>query len=130
MSIAIQYNLTFTFSPPANNFPRIPIINLINSLNPVNHEIASFLEPNGVRYTQDLINEISHLANSTQPISEFMVSSPCGEDYLEFFSNPGRVVFNTGGQDVIVPANDFIQILNEWKAFVASVPTPHWLENR
>jgi hypothetical protein len=88
------------------------------------------LEPNGVRYTQNLINEISHLANSTQPISEFMVSSPCGEDYLEFSSNPGRVVFNTGGQDVIVPVNDFLIILDEWKAFVASVPSPHWLENR
>ena len=60
----------------------------------------------------------------------------CGyHDYesieLRYFPpNPAVIVFNTGGTEVMVSVNDFLQILDEWKAFVASAPTPHWLENR
>jgi hypothetical protein len=132
MTKANQYNLTFVVSPPDQNFPRMPIINLINGINALNHEIASFLEPNGV----DLVNSIKDEINSfnyNNSFSGYYVFGYHDAESVEirnFPPNPPIAVFNTGGVDVIVPLSDFLQILDEWKDFVASVPSPHWLENR
>jgi hypothetical protein len=98
----------------------------------INSEIASFLEPNGV----DLVNSIKDEINSfnyNKSFSGYYVFGYHDAESVEirnFPPNPPIAVFNTGGVDVIVPLSDFLQILGEWKAFVASVPTPHWLENR
>ena len=132
MSKSNQYNLTFVISPPNQNFPRMPIINLINGQNSLNHEIASFLEPNGLRLIQHIKNEINDLDYSI-PIDKYEIFGHHDAEYAEIRNsppNPPVIVFNTGGKEVLVPINDFLQILDEWKAFVESVSTPHCLENR
>jgi hypothetical protein len=132
MTKANQYNLTFVVSPPDQNFPRMPIINLINGINALNHEIASFLEPNGVELVDSIKDEINSF-NYNNSFSGYYVFGYHDAESVEirnFPPNAPIAVFNTGGVDVIVPLSDFLQILDEWKAFVASVPTPHWLQNR
>lgn len=131
MSIANQYNLFFSiYDHSGVNVPTIgtPTINGRS----VNHEIASFLEPNGVRLIQHIKNEINDLDYSI-PIDRYEIFGYHDAEYAEirnFPQNPPIIVFQKGSQEVIVPVNDFLQILEEWKAFVQSVPTPHWLENR
>lgn len=133
MSIANQYNLTFDVSSPDQNFPRIPIVNLINGNNAINHEIASFLEPNGVQGVDSIKFDIISLLDNGEPVPNVNIWGYHDSESIELRYLPPSspvVVFNTGGTEVIVPANDFLQILDEWKTFVTSVPTPHWLENR
>lgn len=51
------------------------------------------------------------------------------DDVLELFSGPPRVVFNTGGGDLVVPLQDFLDILAEWKHYLNSLPFVHTLSN-
>lgn len=43
---------------------------------------------------------------------------------------PAAVIFNKLGTEVFIPVNDFMEILEEWKAFLLTVPKPHWLDRR
>ena len=132
MSIANQYNLIFGVSNMPGFTPRPYIsINLING-RPINHEIASFLEPNGLELIEHIKSEINSF-NYNNPFDGYDVWGYHDAESVEIRNhppNPPFAVFNTGGTEVLVPVNDFLQILDEWKAFVESVPTPHWLENR
>jgi hypothetical protein len=126
-----QYNLNFGFSNfEGINFPEIgtPIINGSSK----NCEIASFLQSNGI----ELIEHIRYEINSFNYNVSFKDHTIWGYHDAESIEvrnlppNPAVVIFNTGGTEVEVPVSDFLQILDEWEAFVNSVPKPHWLENR
>ncbi len=132
MNIASQYYLDFYISNMPGFIPKPSIgVRAING-SVVNQEIASFLEPNGIEFIEHIKNEINSF-DYNLPLDDYDV---WGFNYTESLRircnppNPAVVVFNTGGTEVLVPVNDFLEILEEWKAFVASVPTPHWLENR
>lgn len=99
----------------------------------VNHEIASFLEPNGIQGVDSIKFDIISLLDNGEPVPNVNIWGYHNSESIELRYLPPSsavVVFNTGGIEVIVPVNDFLQILDEWKAFVTSVPTPHCLENR
>jgi len=133
MSIANQYYLDFYVSNMPVFTPKPSIgVRAINGSS-VDRDIASFLEPNGVQSVDSIKFEIISLLDNGEPVPNVNIWGYHTSESIElryFPTSPAVVVFNTGGKDVLVSVNDFLQILDEWKAFVASVPTPHWLENR
>lgn len=133
MSKANQYSLDFYVSNMPGFTPK-PSIGISNvNGNSLNREIASFLEPNGVQGVDSIKFDIISLLDNGKPVPNVNIWGYHDSESIELRYLPPSspvIVFNTGGTEVLVPANDFLQILDEWKAFVASVPTPHWLENR
>jgi hypothetical protein len=132
MSVAKEYNLTFTISE-RNDFMRRPQIGVSNIHgNSLYHEIASFLEPNGLEMIEHIKSEIHSLDYSF----EFKGVNIWGyhdSESIEIRNYPPNlpvVIFNTGGKEVVVPVSDFLTILDEWKNFVEKVPKPHWLDRR
>jgi len=132
MSIANQYNLTFYVENISGLKPK-PSIGYLNPLGIKNREIISFLEPNGVQGVDSIKFDILSLLDSGEPVPDVNIWGYHNSESIElryFPPSPALVLFNTGGIDVLVPVNDFLEILEEWKTFVVSVPPPHWLENR
>lgn len=134
MSIANRYNLSFhiwTFSDGVTIKPSIGVSSVNGES--INHEIASFLEPNGIENIDSIIFDINALVFDGNPIDDVDVWGYHDSESVEIRKSPlgtAVAVFNTGAREVVVPVTDFLQILEEWRAFVASVPKPHWLENR
>ena len=117
MSVSNQYNLNFhiwTLSDGVTKKPSIgvPVING----NSKNHEIASFLEPNGVQGVDSIKFDIISLLDNGEPVLNVNIWGYHDSESIElryFPPNPAVIVFNTGGTEVIVPVNDFLQILDE-----------------
>ncbi|WP_291153297.1 hypothetical protein [Flavobacterium sp. UBA7680] len=132
MSVANQYNLNFyiwTLSDGVTVKPSIGV-SLING-STKNHEIASFLEPNGIRLTQEIIDDINSLnLDLNLPFEDYNIWGGNQDESVEIKSPPFRAVFNTTGNPVEIPIADFLQILQEWKFFLQDIPNPHWLSNR
>lgn len=128
MSIASQYNLTFyVYTLPSGlKKPSIGVQQVNGEYK--NLEIASFLEPNGINYTQGIIDDIRSLNFDALVLDPLWGGNE--DESVELKSHPPRAVFNTGGKEVEVPIADFLEILQEWKAFVQTVPDPHWLSRR
>jgi len=132
MTKSEEYNLFFsTYNMNSGKIkPTIgtPIINGSS----LNSEIASFLEPNGVELVQHIKDEINSF-NYNNAFTDYNVWGYHDAESVEIRNQPPNApvaVFNTGGIEVVIPLSDFLLILDEWAAFVATVPTPHWLENR
>lgn len=132
MNTAKKYNLTFYISE-IDGFTRKPSIGVSNiNGNALNHEIASFLEPNGLKLIEHIKSEINSL-NYSFEFEDYNIWGYHDAESIEIKSFPPNlpvVIFNTGGKEVVVPIADFLLILEEWKLFVESVPKPHWLDNR
>lgn len=129
MNKARSYNLSFhTWTLQSGTIKPGIGVSRVNGIS-LNHEIASFIEPNGIRLTQDLIDEINALNFETLVEADPLWGGN-EEESAEIRNHPPRVVFNTGGTDVEVPVADFLQLLQEWKAFLETIPDPHWLSNR
>lgn len=132
MSLANQYNLNFhiwTLSDGITIKPSIGI-SLVNGSSK-NNEIASFLEPNGIHLTQQIIDDITSLnLDSSLPFEGYNIWGGNQEESVEIKSPPIRAIFNTTGKPLEIPIADFIQILQEWMFFLESIPNPHWLSNR
>lgn len=132
MSKSNQYNLNFGVRVRHDGF-RKPVIGtpIINGES-INHEIASFLEPNGVELIEHIRGEINSF-NYNVSFKDHTIWGYHDAESIEVRNLPPNaavVIFNTGGTEVEVPVSDFLEILDEWEAFVQSVPKPHWLENR
>ncbi|GAA4161760.1 hypothetical protein GCM10022217_28000 [Chryseobacterium ginsenosidimutans] len=132
METAKKYNLIFHVSE-IDGLTRRPSIGVSNiNGSSLNHEIASFLETNGL----ELIEHIKSEINSLDYGFEFKGYNIWGYHDAEsmeirnFPPNKSVAIFNTGGKEVEIPLEDFLQILEEWKTFVESVPKPHWLDRR
>ena len=98
----------------------------------LNHEIASFLEPNGLELIEHIKDEINSL-DYTFEFKDYTIWGYHDAESVEIRNHPSHepvAVFNTGGKEIVVPIVDFLQILEEWKVFVESVPKPHWLDKR
>ncbi|SHL34731.1 hypothetical protein [Flavobacterium chilense] len=132
MSLANQYNLNFhiwTFSDGITKKASIGV-SLVNG-STKNHEIASFLEPNGIRLTQEIIDDINSLnLDPNLPFNNYVIWGGNQDESVEIKSAPFRAVFNKTGKPVEIPIADFLQILQEWKDFLQNIPNPHWLSNR
>lgn len=133
MNKSNQYNLNFGVRVRHDGF-RKPVIGtpIINGES-INHEIASFLEPNGIINIESIRFDVKAFLFSNEPIDDINIWGHHDAECIQFRHhppNPPVIIFNTGGREVEVPVSDFLQILDEWEAFVKSVPKPHWLENR
>ena len=132
MTKSQEYNLYFsTYNMNSGKIKPNIETSIINGSS-VNHEIASFLEPNGVELVDSIKDEINSF-NYSNPFTGYDVWGYHDSESVEIRNNPPNApvaVFNKGRVEVIIPLSDFLLILDEWKAFVASVPSPHWLENR
>ncbi|MNK07064.1 hypothetical protein D3C87_249730 [compost metagenome] len=125
MSKAQEYGLSFTILQ--NKKRPYPTIICETSQNgtSVNKEIVSFLEDNGIRYTQDIIDEIN---SYTSPIiNGYSIFGGNSYESVEIFSPPPRAVFNKTGTEVEIPLNDFLEILEEWKKFLQELTFDHRL---
>lgn len=128
MNKAKQYGLNFVITNVDGFLPLPQITCDHDSLGySINHEIASFIEPNGIKYTQSIIDELTSLG--TASINDYVLWGANEEESIEIFSPPLRAVFNTGGTEVIVPAQDLIEILTEWMIFLKSLNFKHSLSN-
>lgn len=130
MKKAEEYNLHFS-TYKFNNIT-IPSVgcSLVNGSSK-NNEIASFLESNGVRLTQQIIDDITSLnLDLNIPFEGYNIWGGNQDESVEIKSPPFRAVFNTTGKPVEVPIPDFLQILQEWKAFLQTISNPNWLSNR
>ena len=132
MTKSQEYNLYFsTYNMNSGKIKPNIETSIINGSS-VNHEIASFLEPNGVELVDSIKDEINSF-NYSNPFTGYDVWGYHDSESVEIRNNPPNApvaVFNKGRVEVIIPLSDFLLILDEWKAFVASVPSPHWLENK
>ncbi|MDR6157901.1 hypothetical protein QF023_001417 [Chryseobacterium sp. SLBN-27] len=131
MSVAKEYNLTFVISE-MNDFirPEIGVSNINGSS--LYHEIASFLEPNGLEMIEHIESEIRSLDYNFEfkGINIWGYHDAESIEIRNFPPNLPVVIFNTGGKEVVVPVSDFLTILEEWRIFVEKVPKPHWLDKR
>lgn len=130
MTKSEEYNLHFsTYEFNSTIIPRVGC-RLINGTTK-NLEIASFLEPNGIRLTQQIIDDIVSLnLDLNLPFEGYNIWGGNQDESVEIKSPPFRAVFNTTGKPLEIPITDFLQILHEWKAFLQDIPNPHWLSNR
>lgn len=129
MSKANQYNLAFNYSPVQGM--RKPNIDLINP-NGQFGEIASFLAPNGVNGIESILFDIKSLIFSGT-VDDVTVWGYHDSESIEVRNHPPQpavIILNKLGTEAFVPVNDFIEILEEWKAFLLTVPKPHWVESR
>lgn len=129
MSKAEEYNLHFIIHRRYDETVKPSIgVSLVNGESK-NYEIASFLESNGVKLTQEIIDQINSF-DYNHPFEDYNVWGYHDAESVEIKNPPATAVFNTGGIPVEIPIADFIQILQEWKTFLQTIPNPHWLSNR
>lgn len=132
MNTSKKYNLTFCISEMPG-FTRRPCIGVSNiNGNALNHEIASFLEPNGLELTEHIRGEINSL-DYTFDFENYMIWGYHDSESVEIRNHPPdppAAVFNTGGTEIRVSVTDFLVILKEWKVFLESIPEPHWIDRR
>lgn len=132
MYTAKKYNLTFYISEMPG-FTRRPGIGVSNvNGNALNHEIANFLETNGLELTEHIRSEINSL-DYTFDFEGYTIWGYHDSESIEISNHPPDppvAIFNTGGTEISVPVTDFLTILEEWKVFLESVPEPHWLDRR
>lgn len=132
MSVANNYNLSFYILTLSNGLKKPSIGVSIMNGDSQNYEIANFLEPNGLELIQHIKDEINSL-DFAYVFNRYKIWGYNDSESIEISNsipNQPIVIFNNGGKEIIVPLLDFLQILDEWKAFILSVPTPHWLDQR
>lgn len=84
----------------------------------------NYLGPDGVDWVVDeIINAFNSNNNGYTIIGSYEV-------VVKIFSPPARAVFNEGGTDIVIPLQDFLDILQEWKSFLISLPYNHDLSNK
>jgi len=128
MSKAKEYHLNFNVRLSSDRKSPEIICDYNPQIGTVNGDLASFIRDLGTERIDALIREIM----DEDPFNRNIIGYEIGgsrDDVLELFSNPPRVVFNTGGEDLIVPLQDFLDIINEWKDYLNSLPFEHTLSN-
>jgi hypothetical protein len=129
MTKAKQYHLNFKVVL-VNNI-QVPSIECDKNAagHALNKELANFIDSCGPAYTQEIITEISSLNAFTISVNEYKIYSGNEYDSVEIFSLPARASFWNGSGYTNIPLQDFLDILNEWKSFLNSLPFIHKLSN-
>lgn len=130
MSKANQYHLHFRVVAHEDGSKKPTIDTDTDSTgSTINSEVANFMSLLGKGLIDSVLDEIDRQdAFSTSNNGYSIIGS--FEETVEIYSPPARAVFNSGGDDVVIPLQDFIDILNEWKAFLNSLPYRHTLSDR
>jgi len=127
---AKQYHLNFrVFSDDDGR--KIPnVYSDTDSKGTINEDVVSFMDslgPDGVDWVVDEIMSLDAFNSNT---NGYTISGSY-EVVVEIFSPPARAVFNEGGgEDIVIPLQDFLDILHEWKSFLRSLPYNHDLSNK
>ena len=130
MTKSKQYHLNYKIISVGET--RIPIIecDVNSSGTSLNIELASFMDKGGKDFTQDMIDYIVSLDAFSSATNGHVIFSANEYDMVEIFSPPARASFWNGIGYTDIPLQDFIDILNEWKAFLNSIPFQHTLSNQ
>lgn len=131
MSKASNYSLVFNVVE-LGSFGKSPFIDCMKDSNgfSINSEIAVFMNRLGEKDTQQIINEINGLdAFNRTTVSEYYIDGSYDE-MVEINSSPATATFNNGGGDIVVPLQDFIDLLQEWKNYLNALPYVHTLSGR
>ena len=88
------------------------------------------LRSGGAQYTQEIIDDIISLNAFSSTTEGYKMYSANEYDSVEIFSPPARASFWNGTGYTDIPLQDFIDILNEWKAFLNSITFQHSLSNQ
>ncbi|TZF83777.1 hypothetical protein FW774_09925 [Pedobacter sp. BS3] len=121
-SKAKQYHLKFEVLRYADgtNWPKIFCNNDFTG-STINRSLADFIDGMGPKSIDSVIYDITSENPFNRSISEYQVWGGY-EEVVEIFSSPARAVFNDGME---VPLQDFLDILQEWKDFLNSLPYKH-----
>lgn len=129
MSKANQYHLSFrVFSDQKGlKLPRVEC-GTNQPGETINDEIANFMNELGVN-SIDLTIDLIYSCDPFNSSNDGFSVRGSNDEIAFIYSPPARIVFNNGGEDISVPLQDFIDILNEWKDFLNSLPYEHTLSN-
>ncbi len=127
MQKAKQYHLNFRVisSEDEGKWPEI-FCNLDSSGSTINDSIASFIGGMGPEWIDHTIYEIISEDPFNKSLFEYGVNGSYDE-VVEISSPPAVAIFNDG---VVIPLQDFLAILQEWKDFLNSLPYQHILSNK
>jgi len=130
MTKSKQYHLNYKILSVRDR--KIPTIecDVNSSGTSLNIELASFINKGGVLYTQEIIDDIISLNAFSSTTDGYKIYSANEYDIVEIFSPPARASFWNGTGYTDIPLQDFIDILNEWKAFLNSINFKHSLSNK
>lgn len=129
MNKAKEYHLNFIVKIDqfGKQYPTI-VCDKDNTGSTINGEIASFISGCGVFIVDDILRDIGHLTTSNITLSDYTIFSGNQYDTIEILSPPPRAMF-WGNREPAVPLQEFIDILQEWKDFLNSLPYKHSLSN-
>lgn len=130
MTKSKQYHLNYKILSVGER--RTPIIecDVNSSGNSLNIELASFIDKGGALFTEEIIDDIISLNAFSSNTNGYKIYSANEYDTVEIFSPPARASFWNGSGYTNIPLQDFIDILNEWKAFLNSIKFHHTLSNQ
>lgn len=130
MNKAKQYHLGFRVFSQDDGRKRPNVCSDTDSNGTINGDVASFMNflgPDGIDW---VVDEILSLNAFNSNVNGYTISGSY-EVVAEIFSPPARAVFNEGGgADIIIPLQDFLDILQEWKSFLNALPYKHDLSNK
>ncbi|WP_343524522.1 hypothetical protein [Pedobacter sp.] len=130
MNKAKQYHLNFRVFSRDDGRKRPNVYSDTDSNGTINGDVASFMDslgPDGVDWVVDEIMSLNAFNSNTNGYT--IIGSY--EVVVEIFSPPARAVFNEGGgADIVIPLQDFLDILHEWKNFLLSLPYKHDLSDK
>lgn len=130
MSKADQYHLNFRDIAREDGSKKPTIDTDTDSTgSTINSEVANFMSLLDKELIDNVLDEIDRQDAFSTPNDGYSIIGSY-EETVEIYSPPARAVFNSGGDDVVIPLQDFIDILNEWKAFLNSLPYRHTLSDR
>lgn len=123
MSKASEYNLKFKLAK--TSYGKCPFVLTSGDIG----VIVNFIEDQGSKGTQVIIDELIPLTLSGVNFENHEIRSATGRTYAELYDSPKRVSFWTGNYNYEIPLQDFIEILQEWKAFLDGLPSDHLFAN-
>jgi len=132
MSTAILYNITYVVIE-SNDGVKTPIAkpSTINC-SMLQHQITSYINSNGIELTNSILEEINDLDPFNTPVDGYEIYGYNEETSCKIYSSPPRTAFWDGniGENIYIPLQDWIDILNEWIAFLESLNYQHYLSGR
>jgi len=131
MKKAKQYHLNFRVIPNDDG-TKIPNVysDFRSNDSTIYAIVANFMDSLGPRGVDWVIDEIISLNAFNSNTNGYTIIGSY-EEIVEIYSPPARAVFNLGGgDDVVLPLQDFLDILEEWKLFLNSLPYKHYLSNK
>ncbi|MGF2411688.1 hypothetical protein [Ferruginibacter sp.] len=120
MTKAKQYHLNFKTVPSPNIYKPVIECDTDSSGYTLSIELAGFLASCNENETQEIIDDVISLDAFNSGADGYEISAN-EYDSVEIFSPPARASFWNGTGYNDIPLQDFLDILNEWIAFLNSL---------